>query len=114
MSDAATATEPADSEDPEPNTWTEDGDELEMIRGDAYNRTDDPVVFVDARCIGCQNVTVCNAPADAANWKQKSTFADDCGHCSMLTPHNILSLLTGLNRSKNRGRVQRGDDADGQ
>lgn len=113
MSDAANPDAPApDPEPEEPDTWTDDGAELEMVRGNAYNRTEDPVVWVDARCVGCQNVSVCNVPADAADWTSKSSFADRCKVCKVLTPHNIISTLTGLNRGRDRGRVQRGDADD--
>lgn len=116
MSDAAEPA-PGPSADPEPEgedapeTWTEDGYELEMVRGNATERTADAVVFVDARCVGCENVSVCNVPHGAADdWTEKSTFADRCKVCSVLTPHNIISLLTGLNRSHDRGYLNRGDD----
>lgn len=107
MSDATPV--PSEDPEPEPDTWTEDGDELEMVRGSAYHRTAEPVVFADARCIGCQNVTVCSVPADAKDWTEKSSFADGCGACSMLTPHNIVAPLNGLNRTHDRGRVPGGD-----
>jgi hypothetical protein len=119
MSDAANPDAPAPDPEPEPvtedvpDTWTEDGAELQMVHGDAYNRTADAVVWVDARCVGCQNVSVCNVPADAADWTSKSTFADRCKVCKMLTPHNVISTLTGLNRNRDRGRVHRGDGGGG-
>lgn len=116
MSDAASADATEPSEDPEeppeevPDTFTDDATELEMVPGNAYNRTADPVVWVDARCVGCQNLTVCTVPADAADWTEKSSFADYCKACSVVSPHNVVSTLTGLNRTRERGRVHRGDD----
>lgn len=111
MSDAAETT-PDPSEDT-PETWSDEEYELEMVQGNAFRRTSDPVVFVDARCIGCEKVSVCNVPHGAADdWTEKTTFADYCHTCSELTPHNIISLLTGINRSHPRGYIQTGEDSD--
>lgn len=113
MSDAASADTSAEEPDGEDHPELMTGDELEMVWGNAFNRTADPVVWVDARCIGCERLNVCTVPADAADWNAKRSFADLCKSCSKLTPHNVLSTLTGLNRTNARGRVQRGD-TDGQ
>lgn len=102
----------SDAADPSPDTWTEDGTELEMELGKATERTDAPVLFVDARCVGCGEVSVCNVREDAKDWTPGSTFADRCRICSQMTPHNIVSKLTGLNRKHSRGYLNRGDDGE--
>lgn len=101
MSDAADP----DAED----TFSGEGTELEMIRGDATARTTAPVVFADARCVGCRNVHVCNVPHGTKEWTPGKSFADRCKVCSVITPHNIMRLLSAVNRSHDRGYLDRGD-----
>lgn len=87
----------------EPPTLTDAGTELEMIAGHATERTADAVEFVDARCVGCLNVTVCNVPHSAKNWTRGSTFANRCIYCHKVTPHNITAKLLEANRNHPRG-----------
>lgn len=93
----------SDADSGDPDTFTDSARELEMERGNATERTDGAVVFTDAMCVGCREVTVCNVPHGVREWTPGTTFADWCHVCTALTPHNVQRALSAVNRTHERG-----------